>query len=214
MNKLYPELPVEKTVELPVEKTVEKTEDYRLREISALKHKLENEVEIRKTIRNKYKRAINILSGIQSGLATVGIVMSGTSAGLLLTVVGVPVSLGLGIAGGICGAVAVASKFINTKLLKKAEKHDEIRMLAMAKLNSVANKVSSALEDGNISDEEFKLIMEEMDKYQQMKTDIKNIKNIINIRKPVKFEVSDEEKKILREQIKSDMLKSLSINGA
>ncbi len=46
-------------------------------------------------------------------------------------------------------------------------------MLAMAKLNSISNKVSTALEDGNISDEEFMLIIEEMDKYQHMKSDIR-----------------------------------------
>ncbi len=117
-EKLYPELPVDN------QQVENKTENYRLSEISALKHKLEAEVETRKIVRNKYKRALNILNGVQSGLATVGIVMSGTSAGLLLTVVGMPVSMGLGIAGGVCGAFAVASKFINTKLLKKAEKHE------------------------------------------------------------------------------------------
>jgi hypothetical protein len=189
-DKLYPALPAENS----------KIEDYRLNAINALKHKLENEVEIRKTIRNKYKRAVNILSGVQSGLATVGLVMGGTSAGLLLTVVGVPVSMGLGIAGSICGALAFASKSINTKLLKKAEKHDEIRMLAMAKLNSIANKVSTALQDGSVSDEEFKLIIGEMDKYQQMKADV---------RKPIQFEISAEEKKTIREQIRTDMLKSI-----
>ena len=42
-------------------------------------------------------------------------------------------------------------------------------MLASAKLDTIASHISKALMDDHISDEEFKLIMEELNKYKAMK---------------------------------------------
>ena len=55
----------------------------------------------------------------------------------------------------------------------KAKKHDEIRILAVSKLNTIADHVSTALLDGAISDHEFKLIMSEVEKYSHLKADIR-----------------------------------------
>ena len=46
--------------------------------------------------------------------------------------------------------------------------------MAAAKLDTIASHVSKALTDDYISDEEFKLIMEEMNKYKVLKEDIRN----------------------------------------
>ena len=47
-------------------------------------------------------------------------------------------------------------------------------MLASSKLDTVASHISKALMDDHISDEEFKLIMEELNKYKAMKEEIRN----------------------------------------
>ena len=47
-------------------------------------------------------------------------------------------------------------------------------MLASAKLDTIASHISKALMDDHISDEEFKLIMEELNKYKAMKEEIRN----------------------------------------
>ena len=44
----------------------------------------------------------------------------------------------------------------------------------MAKLDTIASHVSKAMMDDFISDEEFKLIMEEMEKYKALKEDIRS----------------------------------------
>ena len=49
----------------------------------------------------------------------------------------------------------------------KAENHDQIRILAEP--NTIADHISTALVDDKISDEEFCLILFEVDKYKQMK---------------------------------------------
>ena len=48
-----------------------------------------------------------------------------------------------------------------------------IRDLAESKLNTIADRISVALNDNKITDEEFRLILSEVDKYNQMKTEIR-----------------------------------------
>ena len=60
------------------------------------------------------------------------------------------------------------------KLLLKRKKHLKIKMLASAKLDTIKTHVSKALVDNHISNDEFNLIMEELDKYKAMKEEIRN----------------------------------------
>ena len=46
--------------------------------------------------------------------------------------------------------------------------------MAAAKLDTIVTHVSKAMMDNFISDEEFKLIIEEMDKYKAMKEEIRS----------------------------------------
>lgn len=81
--------------------------------------------------------------------------------------------MGLEIAALACGVLGVAGKFVGRRLAVKARKHDEIRVLAESKLNTITDHVSGALMDGRISDEEFRLIVDEVSKYNQMKAEIR-----------------------------------------
>jgi hypothetical protein len=58
-------------------------------------------------------------------------------------------------------------------LAAKEHKHDKIRILALAKANTTTH-VSDALRDGSVSDEEFRIIMEETAKYEDMKSSIRS----------------------------------------
>ena len=53
--------------------------------------------------------------------------------------------------------------------IKKKEKHNRILMLAESKFNSIESLISQALNDLNISHEEFKMILNEKDRYERMK---------------------------------------------
>ena len=54
----------------------------------------------------------------------------------------------------------------------QARKHDLIRGLAESKLNKFADCISVALNDDKITEEKFRLILSEVDKYNQMKAEI------------------------------------------
>ena len=51
----------------------------------------------------------------------------------------------------------------------KKKKHDQILMLAESKSNSIEILISQALNDLDISHEEFIMILNEKDKYERMK---------------------------------------------
>ena len=60
---------------------------------------------------------------------------------------------------------------------KKKKKYNNIVMLAKSKLNSIETLMSQALIDLDISHEEFKRIVNEKEKYEQMKESVRNIKS-------------------------------------
>ena len=57
---------------------------------------------------------------------------------------------------------------------KKKKKHDQILMLAKSKFNSIETLISQALNDMNISHEEFVAIFKEKDRYGKMKENIRD----------------------------------------
>ena len=92
---------------------------------------------------------------------------------LLSTVIAAPFVVGLEIGALTCSAVKLAGKFVGRRLAVKAQKHDEVRVLVESKLNTIADYVSTALLDGEISDDEFRLIIDEVAKYHQIKSEIR-----------------------------------------
>ena len=102
---------------------------------------------------------------------------------MLATGVGSPIALGLGISGAATGAISLLGNIAVKKTTIKAEKHLKIKVATSAKLDTIASHISKAMMDNYISDDEFKLIMEELNKYKAMKEEIRS-----NTKKKLKTE--------------------------
>ena len=111
---------------------------------------------------------------VDNGLIVVTVGAAAVGTGLLATGVGLPVALVLEISGIVTGFFSLVGNIVSKRVTTKAEKHLKIKTLAAAKLDTIASHVSKALTDDFINDEEFKLIMEEMNKYKALKEDIRN----------------------------------------
>ena len=178
-EKIYPTLPTIR--ESPTAPAIELTKmgndhghGYRLKEISDAQKFLEEEMSKREAFSKKYFRVARIVSNIDSVLIGITICAEGAGAVLLATGVGGPIALGLGISGAATGAISLFGNIAVRKTTLKAEKHLKIKTAASAKLDTVASHTSKAMMDNYISDEEFKLIMEEINKYKAMKEEIRN----------------------------------------
>ena len=149
---LYPELPTEYG------------QNYRLQKISEIEKQLITERDARKALYKKYKRGINITDGVDVDTALI-------SASVIMTGVGlaVPVILPLEIVAIVCGCMGVCVKLLRRKLMSKTQKHYEIKTLGESKLNSIKSLISTALNDGQISEQEFKIVLDKLNKYNDLK---------------------------------------------
>lgn len=172
--------------------------NYRLQKISEIESLLTKERDFRKSLYKKYKRAINITDGMDSTLITFSLITA--SVGLA-----VPVLFPLEIVAVICGGMGVCIKFIRRKFQFKSQKHYEINTIANTKLNTIKDLISKALEDGNISQNEFKLILDELEKYN-------NLKDNINKKTVSQAKINEQDKeKILEEALKEIKKKKVKI---
>ena len=186
-EKIYPELPTIR--EQPTAPNVinggsdDRGHSYRLKIIREIQEFLEGEINKREAFSKKYFRIAKVVNMIDNALITITIGAEGTGAVLLSTGVGAPFALALGISGVVTGAVSLIGNIFSKKATTKAEKHLKIKTLAIAKLDTIASHISKALTDDFISNEEFNLIMEEINKYKALKEDIRN-----NTKKKLKTE--------------------------
>jgi len=174
MKQQIPSAPIYQHLKAAEDSQTAAPQNYRLQEMSRLNEYLEKEQDGRAHLYKKYHRGVNVLDGVDTALILAGMGMGIGGVGLLSTIVAVPVVFGLEIAALTCGAVRMVGKYVARCLAVKAKKHDEIRTLPKSKLNTVADHVSCALMDGRISDEEFRLIIDEVKKYGQLKAEIRS----------------------------------------
>ena len=193
-DKVYPELPTIR--EAPTAPVVNGGADdrghgYRLKYIQEIQKFLEEEIKTREAFSKKYSRISRIINIVNNGLATIILGTGGTGSALLLTGVGAPFAAALAIGGVVIGGITIIGNFYSRKARTKGEKHLKISERAISKLDTIASHVSKALMDDFVSNEEFNLILEEMNKYKVMKEEIRN-----NTKKKLK----NEEKESLIEK--------------
>ena len=61
---------------------------------------------------------------------------------------------------------------VGRRLQTKVRKHDLILGLAESKINTIADRISVAVNDDEIIEEELRLILSEVDSYNQMRAEI------------------------------------------
>ena len=99
------------------------------------------------------------------GLSTVSVIFIYRNCLSSVTVIEA-VSLGAGL-------LVIVGGFVGRHLILKAEKHRKIKLVADKKLNVISDLVSKALDDKTISDEEFSLVLSELDKFFDKKEKIR-----------------------------------------
>ena len=147
---------------------------FRLSEIIGIENYFYQEINQRKSCSKKLNKYVTTFDYIDKIL----IVLSATSGGVSIisftSIVGSPV----GIASASFTLIFSLTTGIVKKLLNitrnKKKKHDKILMLAKSKLNSIETLVSSALIDMEISHEEFITILNEKDKYEKIKDNLRS----------------------------------------
>ena len=172
---------------------------YRLQKINEIQKTIENERDKRATLSKKYHRSVKIINVIDEVLivATMGTGIAGI--GLLSTIIAAPIAIAMEAAAIGAGAISILGSQVSKKLALKAEKHDKIKTLAESKLNTINDHISKALKDNYISEEEFALILGELDKFNKMKEEFRSKTKVV---------IVEETKKSLINQGRANAIKS------
>ena len=147
---------------------------FRLSEIIGIENYFYQEINQRKSCSKKLNKYVTTFDYIDKILIVLSATSSGVSIISFTSIVGAPV----GIASASLTLFFSLSTGIVEKLLnitrKKKKKHDKVLMLAKSKLNSIKTLISQALIDMDISHKEFITILNEKEKYDNMKDNLRS----------------------------------------
>ena len=145
---------------------------YRLQKTNEIQAFLEKEVATREALSKKYFRAAKIVDNVDTVLITITLGAGAGGIALLSTVVASPVLIPLEGMALFTGLLSIIGKYSVKKSTSKAEKHEKIKTIASTKLDTISSHISKALSDNKVTDEEFRLILVELEKYKVMKEEV------------------------------------------
>ena len=133
--------------------------------INKIKQDLENEIQHRCNMLTKYKKIKNTLSVVNKISAVIS--MTTGTGGIISASIGLfPVSISLDSITVICGMSSLISNKIYDCICIKIEKHRNIKLLAITKLESISKLIAEDYED------EFDMISNHFEEYNKLKLDI------------------------------------------
>ena len=190
-NRIYPGLPNNPD---PI--------NFRLQKSSEVLQNLEKEINHYEEVRKKYNRVRTIFTKISVCGGMISVILSASGLGTSLTGFGAVVGVPLGVVGGVFGGLSVGFGYASKRLSNKVSKHEQTAAIARSKLNTINDLVSKALKDNVISDQEFSIILAELEKFQKMKQEVRQ-----KFRKDTEknFDMS-----IIRKKVREDLLKELT----
>ena len=148
---------------------------YRLDEINKVKYYLNNEIKERKDIIKKLNKYLVSFDYLDKIFIAFSASFGTLSIASYASVIGAPA----GIAGSSLTLIFTIGTGISKSLLnvtkKRKKKHNKIIALGKNKLNMIDKLLSSALNDSEISHEEFTNIINEANIYENIKENIKEI---------------------------------------
>ena len=168
INELYPIMPEWE----PSAPPLDGGQSYRLQKINEIQRVLEDEREKRHNLSKKYHKAVKVVGNIDSALVTISMGLSVAGVGILSTVIAVPAVIVMETTALGAGFLGIIGSQFNKMLMRKAEKHEKIKVIAETKLDTINGLISKALTDNK--DEEYTLILSEVIKYRKMKEDVRS----------------------------------------
>ena len=145
-----------------------------MQKINEIQAFLEKDVATREALSKKYFRAAGIVDNVDTVLIAITLGASAGGVALLSTVITEPTVIAIEGVVLFTGLLRIIGKYSVKKSTSKAEKHEKIKTIASTKLDTISLHISKALSDNKVTDEEFRLILEELEKYKVMKEEARS----------------------------------------
>ena len=207
-TKIYPDL--NPTAPL------QESQTYRLKKLTEIESYLLDEIEVRERIAKKMKRFNTITGILDTGLITSTVTAGRISIAAFASGMGLPVGIALGGTSLILSLATVITRKSFKTFTIKQEKHNSVKLLAQSKLDSIGNITSEAMQDGDISPTQFHKVLQEVEKYCKLKTDIRNQAKakIKQITKKQREELLEQGRKQVKEDFFRKIANTSGIQGA
>ena len=165
-EKIYPQLD-------PSAPMDDEGQSYRLKKIDEMEKFLRHEVTYRDACSKRCKRRATAMTISDTSVITAITALEVASVITLTTGIGAPISIVLASTGLLLGLGSVVIHKTQKIFESKTKKHDKIKTLAEAKLDSISGLVSKAIEDAHISHQEYHFILKEVQNYRKLKEQIR-----------------------------------------
>ena len=147
---------------------------YRLAKISEIEVYFLDEIDAREKLAKKIKRFSTITAVLDTSLiTTIRAITGGISIAALASGIGLPVGISLSATSLLLSLATTITQKIISIFKSKEKKHDDIRLLAQSKLDSISETISQAIQDEKVSPTEFHKILQETENYRKLKADIR-----------------------------------------
>ena len=174
-------------------------DDFRLGEIRNIEKEISDQIEHYRLVLKKYKKVRKAAHYSSLGFGIVSIALSSGAVASSLSGVGIIVGAPVAGVAAFTGSASTALTFACKKLERKVNKHSRLVALATAKHDSINSLVSRALVSNSVSDEEFGLITREMEKYRQLKENLRS-----------RFAAPSFDIEKVREEVRKELTKKIS----
>ena len=111
---------------------------------------------------------------MNTGLITSTVITGGILIAAFSNGVGLPIGIALSGTSLLLFLATVIARKSSRTFTVKQEKHNAIKLLAQRKLDSISDIISQAMQDGDILFIEFHKVLQEVEKYRNLKADIRN----------------------------------------
>ena len=196
-RRLYPKIPSAPTDESHI---------YRLSKISEIETFFRKEIEERNNLAKKVKIYVKALKISDILFITID---TGVCSALSLTGIGIIPSIAI---ATLVPVAQVPFGIALAKLQARVKKHQQVKLLAESKLDSVNDKISKAINNVFISDIEFSDILNEKTRYLQKKEEIrtKTKQDINKITAEARQKLIEQGRQKEREEIAKNLTKPKS----
>ena len=164
-TKIYPDLNSTAPQEL---------QTYRLKKSTEIEAFFLDEIEARERISIKMKQFNRTTGIVDTGLITSTVITGGISIAACASGVGLPIGIALSETSLLLFLATVITRKSFKNFTVKQEKRDSMKLFTKSTLDSIANIISQAIQDGDISPTEFHKVLQEVEKYCKLKADIRN----------------------------------------
>ena len=148
------------------------SQTYRLAKTSEIEAYFLDETDTCEKLAKKIKRFSTITAVLDTSLIKTTAITGGISIAALASGIGLPVGISLSATSLLLSLATKITRKTISIFNSKEKKHDNIRLLAQSKVDSISGTISRAIQDENVSATEFHKILQETENYRKLKADI------------------------------------------